>query len=174
MISKEAQIFAREKHGGQMRKFEDVPYFNHVENVAKIVDESKESHAKDELVAAAYLHDTLENTKTSEEELKNHFGKLIASLVKELTTDKKETKIVGKDKYLADKMSDPEKMSNWGLVIKLADRLDNVSDLNVSTKEFKKKYTDETNYILLEIEKKRELTETQKKLVEKIRDKLKN
>jgi len=171
MITKLAENFAREKHNEQFRKFEGEPYFNHV---AKIIKENKKSSHLNELIAAGLLHDTLENTNTSEKELMENFGELITSLVKELTTDKNESESVGKKEYLAKKLSDPEKVSSWGLVIKLADRLDNVSDLNNGAKEFSDKYIDETRHILKTLEERRKLTETQKKLIGKIKEKIDN
>ena len=96
MITKLAENFAREKHNEQFRKFEGEPYFNHVKKVAKIIKENKKSSHLNELIAAGLLHDTLENTNTSEKELMENFGELITSLVKELTTDKNESESVGK------------------------------------------------------------------------------
>ncbi|MBU2612221.1 MAG: HD domain-containing protein [Nanoarchaeota archaeon] len=173
MITDIAKNFAKEKHMGQVRKFQGEPYFNHVEKVSKIIEENKESSHKNELVAAALLHDTLENTNTNEKELKENFGELITSLVKELTTDKKESQSIGKKEYLAEKLSNTGKVSSWGLVIKLADRLDNVSDLHKSEKKFRENYIDETKHILKTLEEKRALTSTQKKLIAKIREKIK-
>ena len=144
----EALQFATEKHKGQIRKFDKKNYVEHPKSVAKIIKENKESKKINELVAAAILHDTLEDTNTTEQELRNYFGELVTSLVKELATEEKEKEKLGKKEYLAKKMTD---MSSWGLVIKLADRLDNVSDLNTSPKEFKKKYAEETEFILEEI-----------------------
>lgn len=168
MIQKAIE-FATEKHKGQMRKFEKKEYIEHPKKVAQIIKENKESKKLNELIAAAILHDTLEDTKTTESELKKYFGKLIASLVKELTTNEEEKKEMGKKEYLLEKMAN---MSSWGLVIKLADRLDNVSDLSSSPKEFQKKYIEETKFILKQLEEKRKLSETHKKIIEKIKEKL--
>ena len=165
-----AQEFARQKHENQVRKFLGEPYHSHVEKVAEIIKEHKQSHKLNELISAALLHDTLENTDTTEKELRENFGELITSLVKELTTEKKESELLGKKEYLAKKLSDPGRMTNWGLVIKLADRLDNVSDLQNASIEFRERYLEETKYILNALEEKRILTETQKKLVKKIKE----
>lgn len=166
-----AERFAKEKHSNQKRKFSNEPYFNHVKNVSEIVKKYKKSHRIDDLIAAALLHDILEDTNTSEYDLKNIFGDLIASLVRELTSNNEKIEKKGKKEYLAEKMSNPKKMSNWALVIKLADRLDNISDK--SSDEFAKKYSKETKYILNYLEKNRKLTKTQRKLLNSIRGKLK-
>lgn len=172
MITKAALIFAKEKHKNQNRKVTNEPYVTHPISVAKILRENKKSHKIKELVAAAFLHDTLEDTNTTEHELEKLFGKLITSLVLELTTDEKEKEKIGKEKYLAEKMSDNSRMSNWALVIKLADRLDNVSDLKNADEKFRKRYTKETRHILETLEKNRKLSSTHKKLIKKIEEKL--
>lgn len=68
-----------------------------------------------------------------------------------------------------------KKISRWGLVIKLADRLDNISDLeDLEDREFADKYKKETAEIIDYLEKNRDLTPTQIKLINAIRDKLIN
>lgn len=163
--------FALLKHKGQKRR-DGSPYFGHVERVMNIVFEFKERNRMDELFAAAILHDTLEDTNTGVNELRENFGEIVALLVVELTTDKLRSKVVGKTKYLAGKFSNDRAISSWALVIKLADRLDNVSDLSDRNIEFAKKIKYETLDILDVLEKKRELTNTHKKLILAIREKL--
>jgi len=97
------------------------------------------------------------------------FGGLIASLVKELTSDEAKVKALGKKEYLASKMKG---MSSWGLVIKLADRLDNVSDLKTANPAWAQKYKAETEFILNTIEKERPLSGTQKNIIAEIKKKL--
>jgi (p)ppGpp synthase/HD superfamily hydrolase len=70
-------------------------------------------------------------------------------------------------------MSSSKKISNWALTIKLADRLDNVSDLKDADKEFAEKYKKETQEILINLEKNRELSETHKIIINEIKEKLK-
>lgn len=112
----------------------------------------------------------MEDTDTTHEALHDLFGGLVASLVKELTSDKEKIEKMGKAKYLAHKM---ETMSSYALVIKLADRLDNVQDIKTAkTPEWRKKYATETNHILDHIEKNRVLSGTHRKLISLIREKL--
>jgi guanosine-3',5'-bis(diphosphate) 3'-pyrophosphohydrolase len=172
-IAKKAKKFAKEKHKGQRRKFSKEPYFNHVKRVARNIKKYKKSHKSDELVATAFLHDTLENTNTSYKELEKNFGKLIASLVKELSNEDEKINKFGKKEYLAKKMSNSEKTSSWALCIKLSDRIDNISDLNKSNSKFREKYVDETEYIIKTLEEKRKLTNTQKNLIQDIKKILK-
>lgn len=99
-----AERFGSIKHKGQRRKFSDEPYFEHPRRVANIVQQFKKSHRLDDLISAAYLHDTIEDTNTTSQDLVKLFGGLVASLVKELTSDKEEIERVGKSNYLTDKM----------------------------------------------------------------------
>ncbi|AZB42615.1 bifunctional (p)ppGpp synthetase/guanosine-3',5'-bis(diphosphate) 3'-pyrophosphohydrolase [Bacillus sp. FJAT-42376] len=87
MIS-EAKRFAEFVHRGQVRRLTGVPYFVHVENTATIL---LKAGASDELVAAGYLHDTVEDTDTSMEDIRSKFGGSVADLVAFNTEDKKKT-----------------------------------------------------------------------------------
>jgi (p)ppGpp synthase/HD superfamily hydrolase len=166
-----AKEFAIKKHKGQLRK-DGTPYVNHPIRVADIIVKFKESHKIDELIAAAYLHDTLEDTETGIPELRENFGELVTLLVVELTSDKFASKMLGKAEYLSKKLSNEKTLDSWALVIKLADRLDNVSDLNTAEKSFAIRYKKETEGILKVLEEKRKLSETHKNLIEAIREKL--
>lgn len=167
--AKAAWDYAQKQHAGQTRS-DGSPYANHVERVAKSVEQFKKSHNLEALIQAAYLHDTIEDTGTTFEDLEKMFGGLVASLVQELTSDKDEIARVGKAEYLSHKMAT---MSSYALVIKLADRLDNVSDLHTAKNEkWRQKYRAETKQILDYIEKNRVLSGTHKKIIGLIRHKI--
>lgn len=168
-LVKQAKKFAREKHVGQKR-ISGEDYFEHPNRVAEIV-KKYEGNSK-ELIAAAYLHDVLEDTETNVDELKVLFGDKITKLVVEMTTDKIKGELVGKTKYLSDKLSDEKLMSCSALIIKLADRLDNVGDLNELDRKFSKRRKEETKIILDKVEKNRNLSRTHKELIKEIRKKL--
>lgn len=168
--SKAALAYAVTKHMGQTRSGGE-PYITHPVRVANYIKQYKKSHQLDALISAAYLHDTVEDTDTTHEDLQKMFGGLIASLVKELTSDKEEINKVGKAEYLSQKMV---AMSNWALVIKLADRLDNVQDITTAkTPEWRQRYKKETEDVLSRLEKERVLSGTHNKLISLIRKKLK-
>ena len=145
LITNKALEFAREKHKGQMRKNNTpVEYITHPINVANLVKKyANNAENIDDLVSSAYLHDTLEDTNTTYEELICNFGNLISNLVKELTNNDILKKEMGKTKYLSMKMTN---MSEDALIIKLCDSL---YDTN---KAFIDKYLRETisilNYII--------------------------
>lgn len=138
----QATEFATKKHDGQVRKFNGEPYIEHPKRVAWKVFEITHN---DELTAAAVLHDTLEDTDTSLEELVSVFGNKIAYLVMDLTNNKEGMKELGKEVYLTKKMSN---LSSNALLIKLADRLDNVSDLSMENETWSRTYATQTKYIL--------------------------
>lgn len=147
--SERALEFAIEKHKGQFRKGNNPKeYITHPINVANLVKCYVESTNIDSIVAAAYLHDAIESAQdkiNTYYEIGNKFGFLVASLVNELTSDKDLQKEIGKAKYLAIKMKN---MSDTALIIKLCDRLDNISSLADVDIEFRKNYVCETIYIL--------------------------
>ena len=151
LITDKALEFARKKHKGQMRKNNTpVEYITHPINVANLVKKYANNKENiDDLVSSAYLHDTLEDTNTTYKELICNFGNLISNLVKELTNNDVLKKEMGKTKYLSMKMTS---MSDDALIIKLCDRLDNVSSLYDTNKAFIDKYLRETisilNYII--------------------------
>ncbi len=162
-----AYEFAEKKHRGQFRADGVTPYIDHPVRVARLIEKFKLSNHQDWLIAAALLHDTLEDTYTSYKELADEFGEVVASLVVELTTAKYVPKIVGKDVYLAQKM---QFMSNYALDIKLADRLDNICDLDGISQEKEKRIISETCFISRYLKEHRDLTNTQKILLSLIDD----
>ena len=162
--------FATEKHKGQKRD-NGVDYIIHPIRVAELVDKykGKESQNREILLAAALLHDTLEDTYTSYRELEENFGPVVASIVQELTTAKYGSKMIGKGLYLAEKM---QMMTNYALTIKLADRYDNLCDLSNCTEEKQKRTINDTKYILDYLEKRRTFTKSQQTLTNLIKEKL--
>ncbi|GHS98363.1 hypothetical protein FACS189421_06820 [Bacteroidia bacterium] len=127
MITKTAEAirFIEERHRGQRRKVSGLPYIVHCFNVYAIAKEYKHSHRQDEISAICLLHDILENTDTTREELELLFGPIVANTVYELTNDYDEVIRIGKTKYIDRKLMD---LSHYALVVKLADMLANLTD----------------------------------------------
>ena len=158
----DAKSFATIKHSSQTRRG-GAPYISHPNAVADGVAKFKGSSKNIEKIKnAAYLHDTLEDTDTTYEELLQQFGKVTADMVAELTSDKEEIKKVGKTAYLQQKMA---RMSSYALVVKLVDRLHNLSDLKQSDPKWAIKYSLQTQEILNYLIKKRDLTQTHKTII---------
>lgn len=161
--------FATKKHEGQLRKDGVTPYINHPIKVAEIIKTYKKSKNIDAIVAAALLHDTLEDTYTSYRELKEEFGEMVASMVLEVTSAKVITTLMGKGRYLKHKM---KWMSPYAFVIKLADRLANLQDSKTLSAEKRALLMKETKEIVEFLEKEREINETQMQLINAIKEEL--
>jgi (p)ppGpp synthase/HD superfamily hydrolase len=124
----EAAMYAAEKHAAQKRKGAAAePYINHLIEVAQLVAGSSE-WLDVNLVMAGLLHDTIEDTGTTAEELEQLFGSDIAGLVVEMTDDKSLPKEVRKTLQVE---SAPHK-SVRAQVIKLADKISNLRSLLAS------------------------------------------
>jgi GTP pyrophosphokinase len=159
-IEIKAWKFAHNAHQGVERKFSGVPYFFHVRQVFKLV---KKVDPNPDLGVAALLHDTVEDVEeVTYEVILKEFGKKVADIVDELTSDKKKIKSLGKAKYLAGKMI---KMTNDALVIKLCDRYQNLSDHLDASPQFRKKYYIETKYIIEKLKQERHLNRKQLTIV---------
>ena len=119
---------AAEKHRDQRRKGADAsPYINHPIEVADLL--ATVGGVRDVAVlAAAILHDTIEDTETTPEELEAAFGRRVRSLVAEVTDDKSlpkaERKKIQRDH--APHLSQDAKQ------IKLADKISNVREIGAS------------------------------------------
>ena len=123
-----AAMFAAEKHAAQKRKGAAAePYVNHLIEVAQLIASSSEQLDAN-LVMAGFLHDTIEDTGTTAEELEQAFGSDIAALVVELTDDKSLPKEVRKELQVEEA---PHK-SVRAQVIKLADKISNLRSLLTS------------------------------------------
>jgi len=70
--------FAATAHRGQVRKVADIPYISHPFAVGMML---QKAGCSDEIVAAGILHDTLEDTKTTYDELVTEFGRQVADIV---------------------------------------------------------------------------------------------
>ena len=84
-LVKNAELFAKKKHSGMMRKDETTSYSKHLEDV---VNRLKSLGVIDrELLCAGWLHDTIEDTDTSFDDLYDQFGSRVAVLVSTLSKD---------------------------------------------------------------------------------------
>ncbi len=150
--------FATRKHRGQMRKDGVTPYIVHPIGVADLVKEFAQDHEYiDTMLVAALLHDTLEDTDTTYDEIWDKFGPNVADIVEELTSDKDECKRIGKGKYLKIKM---QHMSEEALIIKIADRLYNMRDVACMKPEKIQQFIDQNTEIINWLRHNRGLTET--------------
>jgi len=152
---KDIILLALDLHGNQKRKYTGEPYVNHTVQVAKIV---KNYGGDDIMVYAAVLHDVLEDTDTTKEELFNHLRQIIGpekaievvKLVQELTD------VFTKDDYPDINRKGRKEMeamrlgsiSSKAQTIKYADLLDNGQDIMKNDPKFGKVYLREKAEIL--------------------------
>jgi GTP diphosphokinase / guanosine-3',5'-bis(diphosphate) 3'-diphosphatase len=137
-----ARTFAMRAHGTQMRKYSEQPYVVHLDGVVRILQSFGVTAAP--VLAAAYLHDTVEDTDASIEDILKAFGEEIAELVYWLTDAEQ-----GKRKTR-------KLMSAWRLgrapfdakLIKLADFIDNTQDICRHDRHFAPVYLREKAKIL--------------------------
>lgn len=169
-LLEKAIVYATEKHKGQVRKGDGRPYILHPLSVLIKLNKYKKSKNQFLLAIACVLHDSYEDTDTTLQEIAEHFGHKVASLVEELTTDKVECDLMGKPQYLLNKML---AMSTYALCIKLCDRLDNLEDMKTMSEEFKSKSIAETCFIIEGLINGRDLTKTHKALIKDINKYLK-
>jgi guanosine-3',5'-bis(diphosphate) 3'-pyrophosphohydrolase len=121
----EALHFAAEKHKDQRRKGPDAsPYINHPIAVAYYLCSASEVIDTD-VIVAAILHDTLEDTDATPQEIESLFGSGVLELVQEVTDDKNlPTELRRKLQ-----VSTVEDRSEGAKLIRIADKISNVSDL---------------------------------------------
>jgi guanosine-3',5'-bis(diphosphate) 3'-pyrophosphohydrolase len=126
-----AADFAAKKHRDQRREGPDkAPYINHPIGVANIL--ANEGGIDDPIVLqAALLHDTVEDTETSLDEIEQEFGKIVRDLVDEVTDQKD---LPSKESKRLQVINAPKKSPRAKLV-KLADKLYNLRDLHQSPPE---------------------------------------
>ncbi len=121
----EAAHFAAEKHRDQKRKGDaGEPYINHLIEVAGLVAASL-SEPDTNLVIAALLHDTIEDTATTNEELNRRFGSDVADLVAEVT----DNKALPKQERKRLQIETASKKSERAQTIKLADKISNLRSI---------------------------------------------
>ncbi|MFZ0423737.1 MAG: RelA/SpoT family protein, partial [Xanthobacteraceae bacterium] len=137
-----AYVYAMRAHGEQKRASGD-PYFSHPLEVAAILTDLK---LDDATIAAALLHDTIEDTDATRTEIDRIFGHEIGRLVEGLTKLKrldlvsKEAKQAENLRKLLLAIADDVRV----LLIKLADRLHNMRTLSYQPPESRRRTADET------------------------------
>jgi guanosine-3',5'-bis(diphosphate) 3'-pyrophosphohydrolase len=120
-----ATEFAADRHQGQRRKGETKrPYIGHCIEVARLIAEIAKSDDPT-ILSAAILHDILEDTETTREELSEAFGERVADFVWQVTDDKSLPKKERKKLQI----DHAPHLSPAAKLIKLADRISNVREI---------------------------------------------
>jgi len=120
-----ALAFAAEKHRDHRRKDANAsPYINHLISAARILVEEGQV-TDEELIVAAILHDTIEDTETSYAELETRFGRAVADLVHEVTDD---TSLRKAERKLIQEQRAPA-ASSRAKQLMIADKISNILDI---------------------------------------------
>lgn len=121
----EAASFAAKRHTGQTRKGSgQEPYINHPLEVANLIASIGGIEDVDVLIAAI-LHDTIEDTDTTAAELTELFGEKVAKIVLEVTDDKSLPKQKRKDLQI----QHAPHLSPEAKLVKLGDKISNITDV---------------------------------------------
>lgn len=125
-IVTKAKILAKDWHAGQTRKYSGLPYIVHPARVAGHVQGIGGDEA---MIAAAWLHDVLEDTRCTAQEIEEECGRDVAHFVDWLTNPSKQ--FHGMPRESRKRMDRHHLQAAPGAVkiIKLCDRLDNLRDL---------------------------------------------
>ena len=116
----EAIKFAVDAHSGQFRKGTEIPYIIHPLGVAKILIENG---CSEEVVITGILHDTVEDTTVTLDDIKKHFGERIVKFVEALSELNKEESWESRKKHTINNLKTaPMEV----LLVTCADKLDNL------------------------------------------------
>jgi len=139
-----AQFFAKDRHKGMTRKDGVTPYYAHLGSVVSYL---KSLGVTDEdVLCSGWLHDTIEDTDTTFDELYERFGKKVAVLVSSLSKDKKFPKKARELVYVKQLKDAPLEAK----IIKLCDISANLKDLansKMSKNQRKKTINQKLHYL---------------------------
>lgn len=144
IVLRAAQL-ARQAHGHQTRKYTGRPYIEHPARVAGMV--AIHPLATEEMIAAAFLHDTLEDTGLSQEQIEKATNRWTLELVRYLTNASKGSKLPRAER----KKMDREHLAKAPVeakIIKLIDRIDNLREMEGAQADFMKLYAEESLLLL--------------------------
>jgi len=121
-----AAKFAAEKHRDQRRKdLAASPYINHPLSLANVLANEVDDIVDENVIVAAILHDTIEDTETSAEEICANFNRAVMDMVLEVTDDKSLPKAERKRLQV----EHAAHLSRGAKLVKLADKICNVRDI---------------------------------------------
>ena len=145
-LAYEAMMFAREVHKDQRRKYTNNPYTDHLAEVAGIASTVcwRYEHLEQEIIAAAWLHDSREDQGVSRETIQARFGGLVADMVDMLSD-------LELGNRAARKAASRARLAKaWPCVqtIKCADLISNTSSIVQHDPEFAEVYLEEKRLLL--------------------------
>ncbi len=144
-----AITYTKKWHDGQMRKDDKSPFYSHPFNVAKM---TAEYYYKTDMIIAALLHDTVEDTPCTLEMIAKDFNQRIAEMVHYLTKIRIDTNGNKYKMTLKESIQEMEKVKEYEpLFIKEQDRLHNLYTIKALNKAKQKKIAAETNSDLIKM-----------------------
>ena len=149
-VTDKALMCATLWHKDQVRKRTGLPYIVHPISVTKRVQSVKSNLITQDVIAASYLHDVIEDCGITSIVLTNIFNSNVSAIVQELTAPKFDTN-PEKDDYILNSMIG---MSSEAFIVKMCDRLDNVDD---ASKSGWHKYLSRTKRIMDKLVKSRKI-----------------
>ncbi|HEE1622153.1 TPA: HD domain-containing protein [Klebsiella pneumoniae] len=146
-IVEKAQMFAAGAHAGvgQKRKYTGEDYINHPVAVAEIV---RNSGGTDEMVAAALLHDTIEDTQVTFGHIFSLFGDRVAEMVDALSNKAKPEDGNRETRFFINVRALRERLDMQSRVIKLADLIHNTQSITRYDQKFAAQYLAEKAFML--------------------------
>jgi len=141
-LEQKAKEFATRKHEGQLRKDGKTPYINHCVGVVELLKE--EGITNEDILCAAWLHDTIEDCGVTKDTLEREFNPNIAIIVSQLTRD------VDRETY-----NERIRNSDYQVqIVKLADTVHNCSELgDYLPKDTIKRKVEDCEILYLELAK---------------------
>jgi (p)ppGpp synthase/HD superfamily hydrolase len=148
-IVDKARYFATAAHAavGQKRKYDGADYIVHPTRVANLV---KQYGGTEQMIAAAYLHDVVEDTNVDMDTVRGMFGSVVASLVKDLTDVSKPSDGNREARKTIDRLHTADASAD-AQFIKCADIMDNAWDIADNDPSFWKVYQREMSRLLDEM-----------------------
>lgn len=143
-LEKRARLWAIRWHGDQVRKYTGEPYWRHPEAVAALV---KTVPHTPEMVAAAYMHDVIEDTPCTEAEMRAEFGDAVTDLVMWLTDVSKPTDGNREARKAIDRAHSTA-APREAKTVKLADLIDNSRSIIARDPDFAVTYLREKRLLL--------------------------
>ena len=130
----EAVIFATKMHDGQKRKITGLPYILHPMETAVVVSTMTDD---EDIIIAALLHDVIEDTQATAEDVKNMFGERVLSIV-ESETENKRSNLPAESTWKIRKEEALDKLRHSNKEMKMMWLADKVSNLRSMANEYMK------------------------------------
>ncbi|MDH0964412.1 HD domain-containing protein [Klebsiella michiganensis] len=146
-IVEKAQMFAAGAHAGvgQKRKYTGEDYIHHPVAVADIV---RNNGGSDEMIAAALLHDTIEDTQVTFGHIFSLFGERVAEMVDALSNKAKKEDGNRETRFFINVKALRERLDMQSRVIKLADLIHNTQSITRYDQKFAAQYLAEKAFML--------------------------